>query len=418
MTKVPTGKLSGIDLWQLAPGTHSDGDRLLLQVSSRTARSWIYRYQLHGKTRDYGLGPLSLVSLSQARKARDKARYEVKIAGRDLVGERLGAKAERRAAATKPPSLTFREWSEKYIEENWESWQNPKHREQWRSTIKAYALPHIGDLSPSEITAAQVLDILRQPVPVKRDAEGATGIFWVEKNETARRVAGRIRSVLDYSRPTDDLSFVNPAELTRALRNKLPRLPADKAGKNFPALPYDSMPRFMAALRGQAGNAARAVDFLILTAARSGEARGAKWNEIDWQNEIWVVPAARMKKRREHKVPLSPQALTILRTMQSVAQSDLIFSGQRGGTELSDTALRLVPHRLGFTDISIHGFRSTFASWRAAKVGARFSRELAEAALAHMLGDNDTERAYQRDDMVERRRELMAEWADFCDGKS
>lgn len=376
------------------PGMYFDGEGLYLQVTGPQSRSWIYRYTLRGKARWLGLGSADVVSLADARARRDDARSQIST-GIDPVEARKSDKAQGRLAEAK--SVTFKEAAEKYITDHAATWRNEKHQKQWRATLETYVYPTIGALPAGFIMGSHIVAILRP--------------IWIEKHETARRVRGRVEAILDYAADPDDPAYRNPAALTAQLRKKLPKRPSTSRRKNFPALPYADIPAFMAELRKREGFAARALEFTILSAARSREALSCRWDEIDLDAAIWTVPALRMKGGREHKVPLSPMAVDIVRQMKAVRQGQFVFPGQKSGRSLSEMAMLVVLRRMNTAHATVHGFRACFRTWCAEQTA--FPREVAEAALAHVIED-ETERAYQRGDMFERRARLMREWGDYC----
>lgn len=376
------------------PGMLFDGGGLYLQVTSATGRSWVYRYTLQGKPRWLGLGPVDAVSLAQARLLRDEARLKVK-GGIDPVEARKEEKAGRQRARLL--SATFKEATETYIAAHEAGWRNPKHRQQWRNTLAAYAYPTVGELPAASVTASHVVEILRP--------------IWAAKPETARRLRGRIEAILDYAADPDDLAYRNPAALTAQLRGKLPKLPAAKRAKSHAALSYSEMADFMATLRARESIGARALEFLILTAARTNEVLQAKWTEIDEEKATWTIPAERMKAGREHRIPLSVASLDVLRGMQAIRQNNFVFAGAKRGKPMSNMTLLVALRRLGRADVTAHGFRATFRTWAAELTN--FPKEIAEAALAHVVKDK-TEAAYQRGDLFEKRRRLMDAWAEFC----
>jgi Arm DNA-binding domain/Phage integrase family len=294
-------RLSAIFVSRLTqPGMYPDGDGLYLQVKGPTARSWVYRYTLQGKARWMGLGSAQSLSLAEARRQRDDERQKIRK-GIDPVGvakvEAAAEKAAKEAAAVK--TVTFADCVESYLGDHNESWRNSKHRQQWRNTLATYALPTIGNLPLAAITASHIVEILRP--------------IWIEKNETARRVRGRIEAVLDYAANPDDLAYRNPASLTAQLRKKLPRVPVSRRPQHHAALPYGEIGTFMAELRLREATAARALEFLILTATRTSETLLAQWSEIDFGAQLWTIPADRMKAAKPHRVPLSDAAVKILR---------------------------------------------------------------------------------------------------------
>jgi integrase len=390
-------KLSALKVSRLtAPGMYGDGGGLWLQVKGPTARSWIYRYTLRGRARWMGLGSVEVLTLAAARQKRDDERQKIK-SGIDPVGiARDADRAAREAADIRV--ITFADAVETYIEQNQGSWRSLKHRKQWRATLVTHAFPIIGRLPLTAITAAHVLEILRP--------------LWTEKNETARRVRGRIEAVLDYAANPDDLAYRNPAKLTpEQLKKKLPRLPASRRPKHHAAMAYRDIGTFMSELAQREGGGARALEFLILTATRTSETLVARWSEIDLAGKVWTIPGDRMKGGKTHRVPLSGSALAVLAKMQVVREGDLVFTGTKAGRPLSNMTLLAVLRRLGRGDLTVHGFRSTFRDWCGER--ANVLREVAEASLAHVI-PNATEAAYARSDLLERRRPVMEMWAKYC----
>jgi integrase len=389
------------------PGRYGDGNGLYLFVRSQEARSWVFRYTPRGgKLREMGLGPAGFdnddVTLSEAR---DKAAILHKMVrdGVDPLAKRAAdaaaAKAEALQAAIK--GITFRAVAELYLKAHESAWRNPKHRAQWRSTLDAYAHPHMGDLPVRDVGTDHVLAAL-EPI-------------WRTKPETATRVRGRIESVLDYATSRTWRQGENPARWRGHLANLLPARGKVAPVEHHAALPWPKVGDFLTALRQQPGTAARALEFAILTAARSGEVRGAQWSEVDMAAKVWTVPAARMKAGREHRVPLSDAALAVLGAMAKLRITDspdaFIFPGAVPKRPQSIMAMAMVLRRMKRDDLTVHGFRSCFRDW----VGETTStpREVAEAALAHVLGDK-TELAYARGDLFDKRRRLMDNWATFC----
>jgi integrase len=328
--------------------------------------------------------------LAEARNARDDARALIRREI-DPVQHRKDAKV--RTRVQERSAITFRVRAEQYIEAHEEGWRNAKHRDQWRATLRNYVYPAIGDLPAASVTAGHVVDLLRP--------------IWTEKPETARRIRGRIESILDYAADPDDSTFRNPAAATVQLLKKLPKTKRQQT--SHPALPYDDAPAFMAELRSREGMAALALEFTILTAARTGEALGAKWDEIS--GRVWIVPASRMKMEREHRIPLSDAALAVLERAKALRIGDFIFPSLPHDRPLSNMAMLTVLRRMNRSDLTVHGFRATFRTWAAERTN--FPREVIEAALAHILEDK-TEAAYQRGDLLEKRRRLMDAWAQYC----
>jgi integrase len=376
-----------------AQGKHSDGGGLYLRidgVAGSIRRRWIMRYVWRGRTREMGLGGYPLVSLADARKGRDVAEQLVR-AGQDPIAEKEEAE---RGSLAKP---TFGEIADALIEAKGPEWRNEKHRAQWRMTLEMYAAP-LRSRPVDEIDTPDILSVL-QPI-------------WKTKPETASRLRGRLESVIDAARakghvPAND---ANPARWRGHLDKLLPKRLTLSRGHHA-ALPYVEMPAFIAELRPRGAMAALALEFCVLTAARSGEVYGARWNEFDLANKLWTVPAARMKAGREHRVPLSGRAVSILRHLEEARTSEFVFPGQRATKPLSSMAMEMLLRRLKMT-VTVHGFRSAFRDWAGNET--EFARELAEAALAHVIGDK-AEQAYRRGDALERRRALMDAWAHFCE---
>jgi integrase len=376
-------------------GKYRFGPNLQLQVSGPTAKSWLFRYSVGGKARWKGLGSVRDVTLAQARKLADELRVTKTAKNIDPLGE--DEAASERARTAKAKAVPFRERAEQYLTAHEATWRNAKHRAQWRSTLEAYAYPTIGDLPANAISASNIVDILRP--------------IWAEKFDTARKVRGRIEAVLDYAADPDDPLYRNPAAMTAQLLKKLPKLPKDKR-RHHPSLPYDRIAEFMTALRARDSVAARALEITILTAARTGEVLGACWDEIDTKSGVWTVPAARMKSAREHRVPLSRAALEALDRAKMARKGAVVFPSLPHDRSLSNMALLNVLKRMGAADITVHGFRATFRTWAAEQTN--FPREVAEAALAHVLAD-ETEAAYQRGDLFDKRLKLMEAWAGHCE---
>lgn len=379
------------------PGRYADGGGLYLLVKESGARSWVFRFMLNGKTRDIGLGPAAgagAIALASARDLALPLRAKV-LEGIDPLAEREKQAAEARAAvqAAAVAQKTFKAVAEAYIGSNEAGWRNPKHRQQWRNTLATYCYPVIGDLPVADVATSHVMEIL-EPI-------------WTAKPETASRVRGRIESVLDAAKARGYRSGENPARWRGHIEQLLP--PRKRLARgHHKALPYADLPAFVAELRTRQAMGALALEFAILTAARSGEAIGAKWQEFDLERAIWTVPAERMKAGREHRVPLSPRAVEILEAVKG-ANPEWVFPGERGGS-LSGMAMAMLLRRMGH-DVTVHGFRSAFRDWAAECTG--YSHEVCEMALAHTIG-NKAEAAYRRGDLFDKRRRLMADWAGYC----
>lgn len=345
------GRLKPLDVQrQTKPGKYADGDGLYLIITGPTSKSWSYRYWKDGKERWHGLGSFKEVSLKDARLARDAARLRVKgdrsNAGVDIVQERRKAREEAKTVEAKAVLPTFEECAEAYIRMNWSTWSG-KHRDQWPSSLKRYAYPTIGKLTIPEIKPSHIHDLLKP--------------IWVEKRETANRVRGRIETIVAKNVDIDDPDFRNPAELTRQLREKLPTRPK-RVVRHHPALPYADAPAFMKLLAGAPGTAAAMLRFVIFTACRTNEAVEGHWSEIDRPGSTWKIPGERMKMDQDHYVPLTNPALAVLDEVRDGRQGELIFTNPEGGS-FSENAMLAVLDRIGYGHVTVHGFRSTFATW-------------------------------------------------------
>jgi integrase len=392
------GKLKPLDVErETRPGRYSDGGGLYLIVVNATSKNWAYRYTKDGKQRWSGLGSFKGVSLKEARLARDAARLRVKgdrsTPGVDIVEERRASREAAKAEEERAYLPTFEEYADAYVTEHWAGWSK-KHRVEWRSTLQTYAYPVIGKLTIPEIRPSHIHDLL---API-----------WIEKRVTASRLRGRIETVIARNVAINDLDFRNPAELTKQLKEKLPKRPK-RAVRHHPALPYAEAAGFMTALSDAGGTAAAMLRFVILTACRTNEAIEAGWSEIDRPGSIWKIPSERMKMGRDHLVPLSDPALAILDQMRDGSQGELIFSNPAGDA-FSENAMLAVLDRLGYGNITVHGFRSTFATW--AEECTDYPDGVREAALAHKY-KSETTAAYQRGTKLEKRRALMRDWAAY-----
>lgn len=378
------GQLTAMKIKTLTePGRYTDGDGLMLIVAAGGARSWMLRARIDGKRRDIGLGSLKVLTLAEARAKATELRRQI-AQGIDPIAERK---------KVEDPVPTFREAAALVHEEHKAAWKNGKHQDQWINTLTTYAFPKLGDRLVNDIEGPIIRDVL---API-----------WLAKPETARRVRQRIGAVLDWSyakgcRPTE--------APMRSLSKGLPRQP--RKDGHFAAMPFTDVPKLIARLRERTSVGRLAMEALILTAARSGEIRGATWSEIDLEAGMWTVPADRMKMGRVHHVPLAPEAMDVFRRAEAlrVPCSDLVFPGQRLKNQLSDMTLLKVMRDME-TGVTVHGFRSAFRDWVAEETS--YPGEVAEAALAHAIPDK-VEAAYRRTDFLEKRRSLMREWAAFC----
>ncbi len=398
-------RLSAVQVRNLREGRHADGDGLYLLVKGPEAAYWVLRYVHGGRMREMGLGPARGRRAVKLAEAREKAAalFRMHRHGIDPLEARAAEAAARKQAAqaAAAAAITFRQCAEFHLAAHEGAWRNVKHRAQWRSTLDTYAMPLFGDLPVASIGTSQVVQVL-EPI-------------WRTKPETASRLRGRIEAVLDYARTREWRSGENPARWRGHLANVLPARGKIAPVEHHAALPWREIGDFMAALAEQPGVAALALGFAILTAARTGEVIGARWNEVDLASATWTIPAARMKARREHRVPLSAPALAILDQVRVLRAGDdaagPVFPGAQARRGLSNMALTMVLRRMKRDDLTVHGFRSTFRDW--AGEATRHPREVAEAALAHVVGDK-TEAAYLRADFLAKRRRLMDDWAAFC----
>lgn len=373
------------------PGMHADGDGLYLVVGAgaEPSKRWTFIFQWHGKRSELGLGKLSAVSLADARSAAENARRLV-AAGQNPIDARRQAKADARAGA-----VDFGAFADALVEELAPGFRNSKHIDQWRTTLKVYALP-LRSKRLDTIDTEAVLSALRP--------------IWQSKPETASRVRGRIERVLDAAKVAGLRSGENPARWRGHLDAILPKRRKLTRGHHA-AMPFADLPAFWNRLQSIQGKGALALRLLILTAARTSEITGARWSEIDLPKAVWVVPASRMKAGREHRVPLSAEAVAMLQAMFEVRTGDLLFEGAKRGRPISDATMTKALGAAGGADFTVHGFRSTFRDWVGEETS--FPETLAEAALAHVVGD-ETERAYRRGDALGKRAKLMTAWASYC----
>ncbi|RIA45411.1 tyrosine-type recombinase/integrase [Dichotomicrobium thermohalophilum] len=379
------------------PGIYHDGGGLRLVVATSGARKWVFRYTINGRRRDMGLGRFPDVELAEARQVATRARRQVK-AGIDPI---VARDAEKRAVPT------FTSLAAEYIRAHRRSWRNPKHARQWVATLKTYARHKIGARSVDALGTDDILAVLRP--------------IWLSKTETAKRLQGRIENVLDYGAAHGYRDAMNPARWRGHLDKLLPNPSRVKQTAHHPAMPYSDLPAFYRELEATPGLAYAALRFLILTACRTSEVLGARWDEVDLESGVWTVPAERMKAvagaRREHRVPLSAPALALLESLPRVGNSPFVFPGARPGRPLSNMALLQAMRRMGYGKDGPrghyvpHGFRSAFRDW-AGEVSS-FPRDVCEMALAHTI-DNKVEAAYRRGDLFEKRRKLMEAWAAHC----
>ena len=384
------GRLTARKVETVKPGVSVDGQGLRLVVGATGTRKWVFRFMRRGRSQEMGLGG-SDISLAMARERAADAR-------RTLAAGRNPIDAARLAQVGQP---TFGQVADEFVAAQHSEWRNGKHRAQWKMTLQRYCGP-LRALPVDEIDTAAVLEILKP--------------LWNRVPETASRLRGRIETVLDAARARGLIgpNEANPARWRGHLDKLLPKRQKLTRGHHA-AMPFADVPQFMVSLQKRDAVTALALEFVILTAARSGEALGARWAEIDFQNAIWTVPAARMKAGRTHRVPLSRRALVIIKKLHAARTGEFIFPGQRPDKPLSGMAMEMILRRMKADGATVHGFRSSFRDW-CGEVST-FPREVAEAALAHVAGDA-TERAYRRGDALEKRRELMEAWGAYCEPKS
>ena len=396
MPRKLSNALTSLSVKNAKPGRYADGGGLYLLVKNARARSWVYRFTLNGKTRDIGLGAAGTggVTLAKARDLAMAMTLKVK-AGTDPLAEREreAAEAIAQAQAAQMAQRTFRDEATAYLEKNEEGWRNPKHRQQWRNTLETYAHPVIGALPVSEIKTTDVLKVI-DPI-------------WKTKPETASRVRGRIETILDSAKARGYREGENPARWRGHLEQVLPARTRLSRG-HHKAIPYQEIPQFVGRLHQREAVTALALEFTLLTAARSGEVLGATWNEIDFDKMAWIIPANRMKAAKEHRVPLVARAVEIIELLRPLG-SDWLFPASGGG-KLSSMAMTMLMRRMQ-VDATVHGFRSSFRDWVAECTN--HGHEVAEMALAHTI-ESRVEKAYRRGDLLEKRRALMSDWASYC----
>jgi len=354
--------------------------------------------------RDMGLGSLNDVSLAVARLDAAAKRGQIQQ-GVDPIEARKRDKVVAALDVTK--AITFKDCAEAYIAAHREGWRNEKHGAQWTATLEAYAYPKLGKLPVRDVDVGHVLKVLEQ----KCDDLKGKPTLWNGKTETASRVRGRIEAILDWAKVRQYRAGENPARWRGNLEHSLPARNKVQKVTHHAALPYAEMGAFMQTLRSEEGTAARALDFLILTATRTSEAIGARWDEIDQDKALWVIPAERIKAGKEHRIPLSAPALAMIKQQAKTKESEFVFPGGKKGKALSTNALLALLKRMKRDDLTGHGFRSTFRDWAAESTN--YPRDVAEIALAHTIGDK-VEAAYSRGDLMEKRKRMMDDWAKFC----
>jgi integrase len=382
------GRLSARKVETAKPGKYSDGGNLYLIVSATGARKWVLRFTHRGRPKEMGLGSATDVPLADARDKADAARR--------IVAKGLNPIEERERSADTP---TFGTVADDVRESLSAGFRNEKHKAQWRMTLETYAAPLRGK-PVDAITTDDVLSVLKP--------------IWLEKPETASRLRGRIEKVLDAAKAQGHREGENPARWRGHLDHLLSR-PSKLTRGHHAAMAYEAVPDFVGQLRDREATAALALEFCILTAARTGEVLGAKWSEIDLEKKLWTVPPARMKAGREQRVPLPRRAIWILESLAHTKVGEYVFAGQQTGKPMSSMAMEMMLRRMKVQDATVHGFRSSFRDWAGNE--SSFPREIIEAALAHVIGDK-AEQAYRRGDALEKRRTLMEAWAAYCEPRT
>ncbi|MFM0619268.1 integrase arm-type DNA-binding domain-containing protein [Paraburkholderia nemoris] len=382
---------------EVAPGHYADGGGLYMQIADSGARSWVFRFKLNGRVREMGLGPLSRVSLGEARKL--AAGYRDMV--RDLIDPIFARREQQRRQLldiSSDANVTFREAAETFIRAQEPQWRNRKHVQQWGNTLRTYAYPVIGEVRVRDIDTAMIVRIL-QPI-------------WTKKAETARRVRGRIKAILDAETVLGHRTGSNPARYVDHLQLVLPRSKKRSQVRHHPALPWEDIPSFVRELEQRPRRAARILHLLILTATRTNEVRFARPEEFDLDNRVWSIPGDRTKSGRPLRVPLCERALEIVRSALPKAKYGYLFPGCKEGHPLSNMAMLILLRRMSRHGITVHGFRSTFRDWVAECT--EYPDSLAEEALAHII-TSQTVAAYRRRDQLERRRLMMEEWGRYCE---
>lgn len=388
------GKLSALKVNKVKDkGLYADGGNLYLQVTKTGAKSWIFRYMVDGKAKSMGLGALNAISLADARIKAADCRKQISE-GFDPMLVRKDEREKSKLAAAR--SMTFEQSATAYIAAQESGWKSKKHKQQWSNTLDTYAYPVFGNLPVQDIDIALVMKVI-EPI-------------WQTKNETASRVRSRIELVLDWAIVRGYREGDNPAIWRGKLDKLLPSRTKINKVKHHSALPYKEVGKFIKDLQGQVGMAAKALQVLILTATRTSEILNSKWGEFDLKSKAWIIPAERMKAGKEHRIPLSKKALEILKELHKLKVGEYVFSDKKD-KPLSNMAMLALLKRMGRSDVTVHGFRSTFRDWVSEQTN--YSGEVAESALAHSIG-NKVEAAYRRGDLFDKRKPLMEDWASYC----
>jgi integrase len=377
------------------PGRYADGGNLFLQVSRVGTKSWLFRYMRNGQARAMGLGSVKVLSLARARAKATACRSQLADDIDPIEARRAARKSAQQYLSR---TVSFRHCAERYIAAHEAAWKSQKHREQWGASLELHVYPIFDAVAVSAIDTNLVMQVLEP--------------LWNKRPKTAERIRGRIERILSWAKVRGYRHGENPALWRGHLDQLLPATRKISNIRHHAALPYQHIGTFLAKLRQTQWLATSCIEFLVLTAARSGEARGARWEEIDLPAKTWIIPASRMKSNREHRVPLSDRATELLLALPRFSTDNLVFGGGNEGEALHDRTLTLTLRRLNYGHITIHGFRSTFRDWAAEQTS--YPREVAEAALAHVNADR-VEAAYRRSDLFDLRRQLMAQWAVYCD---
>jgi integrase len=391
-------------------GLHADGGGLYLRITKSGSKNWVFRYTLRGQPRWMGLGPADLYGLAEAREKAVDARRQ-RHEGVDPIDARRATRARERVDSAK--ALTFKQGAEAYIKAHRSGWRNEKHADQWASTLATYAYPIIGSLPIQDIDTTLVMRVLEQDVAVQNESRS----LWAAKPETAGRLRGRIETILDWARVRGHRAGENPARWRGHLDKLLPARSKVRQVKHHAALPYADLPAFMAELRICEGVAARALEFVILNAVRTGDIIGSNRDDsppmridhLDLPSRVWTIP--KTKNNSEHRVPLSDASVDLLGALSHRTAGSIVFPGMKSAEPLSNGSMLRVLDRMGRGELTVHGFRATFKTWASERTN--FPREVVEAALAHTISDK-LEAAYRRGDFFEKRRRLMSAWAEYC----
>lgn len=375
-------------------GLYGDGGGLYLQITQAGVKSWVFRYRVGNKLRNHGLGPLHTVSLAEARDAALQCR-KLRLEGIDPIDAKKDERVALKLEAAK--SISFEDCAEQFIEAHKASWKNEKHAWQWSNTLSKHVYPVFGDVPVGKVDIRLVLKVI-EPI-------------WQTKTTTATRIRGRIEKILDWAKVRGYREGENPARWKGNLAHTLPAPKKISKTKHYPSLPHKEIKAFWQKLSDRPDAAAPLLKFTILTAVRTNESMHAKWDEIDFDNAVWIIPGERMKMGVEHRVPLSAPALEILKEQLAKRSCDYIFPGARKGKPFSDMAMLMLLRRMKYKEVTVHGFRSTFGDWAAECTD--MPREVPDQALAHQLTDK-VQAAYFRSDLFEKRKKLMDDWGAYC----